>query len=112
MLEKARPAEVPRPLRAGAKPASRGPSVRMSWEVLMATMTCRAVFENGVFRPIGSLPNLVAEGQAVDLVVEAHSADEILKLVGQVYEGLSEEQIAEVEHIALERKDWFGRDAG
>jgi predicted DNA-binding antitoxin AbrB/MazE fold protein len=78
----------------------------------MATVTCRAIFENGVFRPTDSLSSPVPEGQAVRLTVEARSPDEILKLVGQVYEGLSEEQIAEVESIALERADWFGRDGG
>ena len=37
------------------------------------------------------------------------TADEILALATQVYEGLSEEEIDEIERIILDRRDFFGR---
>jgi predicted DNA-binding antitoxin AbrB/MazE fold protein len=68
-----------------------------------------AVYEKGVFRPLQH-PD-IAEGQQVRLVVETSaplSPDEILELAGQVYEGLSEQEIDEIEEIALDRKNFFG----
>jgi hypothetical protein len=76
------------------------------------TLTCEAIFENGVFRPVGVLRSPILEGQAVHLTVEAPSPEEILKLAGQVYEGLSAEQIDAVERIALDRRSWFGQHEG
>jgi len=76
------------------------------------TVTCEAIFENGVFRPVGALRSPILEGQAVRLTVEAPSPEEILKLAGQVYEGLSPEQIEAVERVALDRRSWFGPNEG
>ncbi len=74
------------------------------------TQTCEAVFENGVFKPI-NLPTAVTEGQRVRLIVEAAGPEDILDLAARVYEGLSDEQITEVEKIALDRRDFFDRKA-
>lgn len=68
-----------------------------------------AVFENGVFRPVGPLAVPFPEGQQVRLVVEApESPEEVLKLATEVYEGLSDEQIDALEQIILTRRDFFG----
>ncbi len=74
------------------------------------TQTCEALFENGVFRPL-HLPQPISEGQHVRLIVEAAELEDVLELAARVYEGLSEEQIAEVEKIALDRRDFFDRTA-
>lgn len=67
-----------------------------------------AVYEKGVLRPLRSLP--VAEGQTVHLVVDTGDvagAESILDLAAAVYEGLSEEQVSEIERIALKRGPFF-----
>jgi predicted DNA-binding antitoxin AbrB/MazE fold protein len=73
------------------------------------TQTLNAVFEDGSFRPVdnGSLP--FVEGQRVKLTVEVPTAthDDLLGLAGQVYEGLSDKDIDEVESIALDRSRFF-----
>jgi predicted DNA-binding antitoxin AbrB/MazE fold protein len=69
-----------------------------------------AIFENGVFRPLGR-PEL-AEGQRVSLIIEPAaplSPDEMLELAGKVYEGLSEDEVRDLERIALDRRDFFGQ---
>lgn len=71
--------------------------------------TLEAVFEDGSFKPVenGSLP--FSEGQRVTLTVEvpAESKVDLLGLAGQVYEGLSDKDIDEVERIALDRGSFF-----
>ena len=68
-----------------------------------------AVFERGMFRPLAT-PNVpMVEGQHVRLTVDTldvHPA-EMLEAAAQVYAGLSERQIDEIEQIALERRDFF-----
>lgn len=70
------------------------------------TQTCEAVFENGVFRPLG-LPEPISDGQHVRLTVEAEEPADALALAAQVYEGLPEEQVDDIEKIALDRRDFF-----
>lgn len=75
----------------------------------MVTQTLDAVFENGVFRPLTPLNIAIPEGQQVRLVVEAiESPAEALALAIQVYDGLSEKQIDEIEQIILKRRNFFG----
>lgn len=73
------------------------------------TQTLEAVFEDGSFKPVdnGSLP--FSEGQRVKLTVEVPTETEgdILGLAGQVYEGLSDKDVDEVERIALDRGSFF-----
>jgi predicted DNA-binding antitoxin AbrB/MazE fold protein len=71
--------------------------------------TIDAVFENGSFRPLDnhSLPFL--QGQRVKLIVEAPSEpqEDLVELATQVYEGLSDKEVDEIEQIALDRRDFF-----
>lgn len=70
--------------------------------------TINAIYENGVFRPLKSPER--SEGQQVRLIVETTSdltPEELLELAAQVYQGLSAEQIDEIEQIALNRRDFF-----
>jgi predicted DNA-binding antitoxin AbrB/MazE fold protein len=63
-----------------------------------------AVYKDGVFRPVSS-PEL-AEGERVRLTVERVAQaqpDDILKLAKQVYEGLSQQDIDEIEDMARHR---------
>jgi predicted DNA-binding antitoxin AbrB/MazE fold protein len=69
--------------------------------------TCEAVFENGVFRPL-AVPCDITEGQRVRLTVEVETPDDVLALAAKVYEGLSGEEIDEIERVALVRRDFFG----
>lgn len=74
----------------------------------MTTQICEAVFQNGAFRPVRPISTTIAEGQHVRLVVEVEEND-ILALATAVYEGLSEAEVKDVEQIALERRDFFGK---
>ena len=73
------------------------------------TQTLDAVFKDGGFKPVdnGSLP--FSEGQRVKLTVEVPSEteDNLVELAGQVYAGLSEKDIDEIEHVALDRGNFF-----
>lgn len=76
----------------------------------MPKQTLDAVFENGVFRPLKAPGASIPEGQQVRLVVEtAPPPKDVLALATQVYEGLSEAQIDELEQIALDRHNFFSR---
>jgi len=71
--------------------------------------TIDAIYENGVFRPL-KRPN-VLDGIKVRLEIEKLSESNVegmLELAAQVYNGLSNEQIDEIEQIAFDRGDFFG----
>lgn len=72
--------------------------------------TVEAIYEGGGFRLINPANLQLFEGQKVRLIIEpsAQSATSPLDLAAQVYEGLSENQIDEIERIALDRDDFFG----
>ena len=76
----------------------------------MMTQTIEAIFEQGMFRLVRPLRLPLRDGQRVRLVVETEEAtpDAILELAASVYDGLSPEDINEVEQIALDRHDFFG----
>ena len=68
--------------------------------------TVEAVFERGVFKPLE--PVELPEGQSVTLSFVPHKltreeAEAEVAEMGKVYEGLTDEEIAEVEPIALDR---------
>jgi predicted DNA-binding antitoxin AbrB/MazE fold protein len=71
--------------------------------------TIDAVFEDGSFRPLENRPLPFSQGQHVKLIVEAPSEpqEDLIELAGQVYEGLSDKEVDEIEHIALDRSDFF-----
>jgi predicted DNA-binding antitoxin AbrB/MazE fold protein len=63
-----------------------------------------AVYQDGVFRPVSS-PEL-PEGERVRLTIERvaqSTPDDILRLASRVYEGLSQQDIDEVEDMARHR---------
>ncbi len=69
-----------------------------------------AIYEQGVFKPLQ--PVQLTEGQKVALSVEpiamtAAEAEAQLREWQKVYEGLSEEDIAEVEAMALDRSNFM-----
>ncbi|MEJ5310035.1 MAG: antitoxin AF2212-like protein [Anaerolineae bacterium] len=75
----------------------------------MTAQTFTAVFEKGKFRPLTKFRLPISEGQQVRLTVETpESPTGVLALATQVYEGLTEDQIDEVEQIILNRQDFFG----
>ncbi len=66
-----------------------------------------AIYENGAFRPLAPLNTPLEEGQKVRLVIETPlSPKEMTELATSVYEGLSEEDITEIERIALDRSNF------
>jgi len=74
------------------------------------TTNLDAIYENGNFRLIGEMALPLAEGTQVRLTVESISKESklnVLDLAAQVYSGLSESDIAEVEKIAAERSHFF-----
>lgn len=73
------------------------------------TQNLDAVFENGTFRLLEKPAVPLVNGQHVRLTVETEAApDDILALAGQVYDGLSDEEVEDVERIALDRRSFFG----
>ncbi len=67
-----------------------------------------AIYEDGTFRPMQ--PNIIeiSEGTHVRITVDDETEPVALKLATCVYDGLSEEDIDEIEQIALDRSNFFG----
>ena len=74
------------------------------------TQTIEAVYQNGMFRPLSPVSEEISEGKKVEITIDDKklSPEEMLELASQVYEGLSEEDIDEIEKIALDRSNFFG----
>ncbi|HEY0602960.1 MAG TPA: antitoxin family protein [Herpetosiphonaceae bacterium] len=72
------------------------------------TQTLEAVFENGTFRLLEDPALPLAEGQHVKLTIDAQPAPvDVLAIAGQVYVGLTDDDIDDVERIALDRRTFF-----
>ena len=67
-----------------------------------------AIYENGSFRPVRREPLAIAEGQRVRITVDDEGDPEALRLAMSVYNGLSDNEIEEIEGIALARGNFFG----
>jgi predicted DNA-binding antitoxin AbrB/MazE fold protein len=67
-----------------------------------------AVFENGVLRPLTEIQPPLPEGQRVRLLVETEEPlPHALELATRVYDDLTEQEIEEIERIALDRGRFF-----
>ena len=68
-----------------------------------------AVFKDGAFKPLNGAPVPLSEGQRVRLIVEIprEPDTDLIELAGKVYEGLSDEQVNEIEKIASDRSTFF-----
>jgi predicted DNA-binding antitoxin AbrB/MazE fold protein len=80
----------------------------------MTTMrqTINARYHDGVLQPLE--PLALADEAEVQVTVDTTavvSADEILRRAAQVYQGLTTDQVAEVETIALDRRQFFREPA-
>ena len=67
-----------------------------------------AIYENGTFRPIQRDAVAIADGQRVRITVDDQCEPEALRLAMTVYDGLSDNDIDEIERIALDRGNFFG----
>ena len=67
-----------------------------------------AIYENGTFRPIQPDAIGISEGKLIRITVEDETELEALKLATCVYDGLSDEEIDEIEQIAFDRSNFFG----
>jgi predicted DNA-binding antitoxin AbrB/MazE fold protein len=78
-------------------------------EVPTMTQTIEAVYEDGVFKPLRpvSLPEHQRVSIAVSLPTSENSND-VLKSWQKVFSGLTREEVAEVEAIALDRHNFMG----
>ena len=74
------------------------------------TQTIEAIYQNGIFKPITPVSENLEEGKKVKLVVESETEEvnPIMKLAENFYEGLSEEDIEEIEKVALDRSNFLG----
>ena len=74
------------------------------------TQIIEAIYQNGIFKPLNPVSEDITEGEMVEITINDKrlSPDEMLKLAEQVYEGLSKEDIDEIERIALDRTNFFG----
>ncbi len=71
--------------------------------------TLEAIYEDGVFKPVDPLE--IPNGQPVRLEVETLSeplVEDVLSLAAQVYEGLTDQEVNEIERIAFQRTNFFG----
>ena len=70
----------------------------------------KAIYENGIFKPLKPVSEGFSEGEEVviDVKSKEDNASQIMKLAENFYEGLSEEDIDEIEAIALDRSNFFG----
>ncbi len=68
-----------------------------------------AIYENGTFKPVHPDQVHIPDGQLVALVVDDSFLPEPLRLAARVYEGLSAQEINEIEQIALDRSRFFNR---
>ena len=67
-----------------------------------------AVFQDGTFRLVRPLAVSLSEGQHVRLVVEVAEKN-VLDLAGSVYQGLTDDEVTEIEKVAFDRRDFFGK---
>lgn len=70
----------------------------------------QAVYEGGAFWPLKDQHVALPEGEVVKLTVQSTSnspASNVLALAAKVYEGLSGQDIAEIERIAFDRTHFF-----
>jgi predicted DNA-binding antitoxin AbrB/MazE fold protein len=68
-----------------------------------------AIFESGTFRLLEPSAVTLVDGQHVWLTVETEGTPGcVLALAEHLYDGLSEEEIDEVERISLDRSTFFG----
>ena len=81
------------------------------------TQVCDAVYENGVFKPIGK-PRDVKEGQRVNIVVDetAHNAkltdarawiEKVQAAAAEMFAEMTPEEIDEMERVMLDRSHFF-----
>lgn len=75
----------------------------------MTTQTIEAVYEQGVFRLIQSPSVPFQEGQRVQIVVNTElTTHDVLALATSVFDGLSEQDIQDIDAIARQRDLFFG----
>jgi predicted DNA-binding antitoxin AbrB/MazE fold protein len=70
--------------------------------------TIEAIFENGVLRPLQEL--IIPEHQRLSITInslEKQSPQDIIRLADQVFAGLSQEDVVEIEKMALNRTNFF-----
>ena len=77
----------------------------------MTNQAVRAIFENGVFRPLKNVDMPIAEGELVTLHVQSKVTEphDPLGLAMRVFDGLDAKEISEIEQITLQRRDFFNR---
>ena len=71
-----------------------------------------AVYENGVLKPLESIKLL--EHQRVTIMIQlpmVENPDQELESWHQVYSGLSDQEIKEIESIALDRSHFMAQEA-
>lgn len=71
----------------------------------MLSNRINAIYENGVFRPLTPTELPLEEGTEVIMTFMEHlSAKEMTRLAASVLEGLSEEEVNEMEKMVLTRR--------
>jgi predicted DNA-binding antitoxin AbrB/MazE fold protein len=81
-------------------------------EARAMTKNLDAIYEDGAFRPVQDGEIALSNGTRVRLTVEPVSQDpgkNVLDLAAEVYAGLSEEDVAEIENIATDRRNFFSQ---
>lgn len=79
----------------------------------MSEQVIKAVYQDGAFHPKESPPLSYREGQEVEISVKETPEDQIeriLALLDHFYDGLSEEEIEEIEKPMRRRSNFFGDD--
>lgn len=66
-----------------------------------------AIYENGLFRPVQPLSTPIPDGEHVRLRIEEASGKTVLEQAWCVYEGLTPDDVDDVERIGLQRNRFF-----
>jgi len=75
----------------------------------VAVQTVEAIYEHGIFRLTHSPPVPFQEGQRVRIVIDTDSKTvDVLALATSVFDGLSEQDIKDIDTIARRREPFFG----
>jgi len=76
------------------------------------TQNLDAIYKNGSFCPVNEATITLSDGARVRLTVEPIPQDSkknVLDLAAKVYAGLSDDDVTDIEKIAMDRTNFFSR---
>jgi len=73
----------------------------------MSKQSIDAVYEKGIFKPVKQTEINIPEGKKVKIIIDTEeNSEDLLKQITSIYDGMTEEEIEEIEKIALDRSNF------